>query len=84
MRQRHPLRLLVAGGPALLEADLLYRVTSEANIADPISRADCTLAFRLNWMQADTPLDRSLEILAWAADDLEYAVHGAAHDLSTL
>ena len=63
---------------------VFYRVTSEANIADPISRADCTMAVRLNWTQADTPLDRILEILAWAADDLEYAVHGAAEDLSTI
>ena len=61
-----------------------YRVTSKANIADPISRPDCTLAIRLEWKQADTPLDRILEILAWAADDLEYAVHGAARDLSTI
>ena len=61
-----------------------YRVTSEANIADPISRADCTLAIRLGWKQAETPLDRILEILAWAADDLEYAVHRAASDLSTI
>ena len=48
-----------------------YRITSEANIADPISRADCALAVRRNWSQADTKLDQILEILAWAADDLE-------------
>ena len=61
-----------------------YRVTSEANIADPISRADCTIAIRLGWKQAETPLDRVLEILAWAADDLEYAIHRAASDLSNI
>ena len=61
-----------------------HRVTSEANIADPISRADCVIAVRLGWKQADTPLDKILEILAWAADDLDYAIHRAAHDLSTI
>ena len=55
-----------------------------SHIADPISRADCTLAVRLGWKQADTPLDCILEILAWAADDLEYAVHGVAADLSSI
>ena len=58
-----------------------YRVTSEANIADPISSGGL---YSGCWQQADTPLDRILEILAWAADDLEYAVHGAAWDLSSI
>ena len=61
-----------------------HRVTSEDNIADPISRADCTIAVRLGWKQADTPLDMILEILAWAADDLDYAIHRAAQNLSTI
>ena len=60
--------LLVDGGSALLAAHL----------------ADCTLAVRHGWNQADTPLDRILEILAWAADDIAYAVHGAAADLRGL
>ena len=63
---------------------IFHRVTSEANIADPISRADCTLAVRHGWRQADTPLEQILDILAWAADDIAYAVHGAATDLSAL
>ena len=61
-----------------------FRVTSKANIADPISRADCTLAVRHGWTQADTNLEAILDILAWAADDLECAVHRAASDLSSL
>ena len=61
-----------------------FRVTSEANIADPISRADCTLAIRHGWKQANTKLDAILDILAWAADDLEYAVHRAGSDLGDL
>ena len=61
-----------------------FRVTSEANIADPISRADCTLAVRHGWTQADTNLEAVLDILAWAADDLEYAVQRAAADLASV
>ena len=61
-----------------------YRVTSEANIADPISQADCTLAVRHGWSQADTNLTNILEILAWAADEMEYAGHRAASDLQAL
>ena len=60
------------------------RVTSEANIADPISQADCALAVRHGWSQADTNLTGILEILAWAADEIEYAVHRAASDLQAL
>ena len=60
-----------------------FRVTSEANIADPISRPDCTLAVRQGWTQADTNLEAVLDILAWAADGLEYAVHRAAADLAS-
>ena len=62
----------------------LFRVTSEANIADPISRADCTLAIRHGWKQANTKLDAILDIFAWAADDLEYVVHRAGSDLGDL
>ena len=50
-----------------------HRVTSEANIADPISRADCTLALRHGWTQADTNINAVFEILALAAADIEYA-----------
>ena len=52
-----------------------YRVTSEANIADLISRADCTLAVRHGWTHTNTKLEAVLEILA---------VHRAASDLSAL
>ena len=81
--QRPPFRLLVPGGTAFMEAHLLQSNLG-GNIADPISRADCAIAIRQGWKQANTPLDRILEILAWAADDLDYAIHGAARELSAI
>ena len=52
---------------------VLYRVTSEANIADLISRADCTLAVRHGWATGGhTPRPGPRN----PADDIAYAVHG--------
>ena len=61
-----------------------YRFTSEADIVDLISRADCPLASRHGWTQAHIRLEAILKIRAWAADDREHAVHGAADDLQAL
>ena len=59
------------------------RVTSKANTADAVSRADITRAQREGWHRVYTPHGRILHILADAARDLEYATEQAALDLET-
>ena len=43
-----------------------------------------TALWRCVMRQADTNLDAVLEILAWAADDIECAIHRAASDLQAV
>ena len=57
------------------------RVTSAANIADAVSRADLSRAHRDGWTRVHTPADRILDILSWAASDMHYACTRAPRDL---
>ena len=60
------------------------RVTSKANTADAVSRADVTRAREEGWQRVYTPHDGILHVLAHAASDLEYATDQAAADLEKL
>lgn len=60
------------------------RVTSKANTADAVSRADLTRAAKEGWRRVHTPADRILTVMAWAAQDIHYACTRAADDLEAV
>ena len=57
------------------------RVVSKANISDAVSRRDLDRARRDGWTRVHTPSEDIVGVLAKAAQDLQYACHGAADDL---
>ena len=60
------------------------RVPSKANVADAVSRGDLSAAHRHGWTRVQTPVASILKTLARAAEDLEFAVNGAADELVSL
>ncbi|CAE7923243.1 unnamed protein product [Symbiodinium sp. KB8] len=60
------------------------RVPSKANVADAISRGDLSAAHRYGWTRVQSPVASILRTLARAAEDLEFAVNGAADELVNL
>lgn len=49
------------------------RVTSKANISDPVSRGDTALATRLGWHQVEGPWDEVYTLLAEATTSMSKA-----------
>ena len=60
------------------------RVPSKANVADAVSRGDLSAAHRHGWTRIRSPVTSILKTLARAAEDLEFAVNGAADELVNL
>ena len=60
------------------------RVPSKANVADAVSRGDLSTAHRHGWTRVHSPVASILKTLARAAEDLEFAVNGAADELVNL
>ena len=60
------------------------RVPSKANVSDAVSRGDLDTAERMGWTRVRTPVRSILNVLAKAAGDIDFAIHGAADELLNL
>jgi len=61
-----------------------YRVPSESNISDAISRGDDSVARREGWTRLPSPVDDVMRVLGHAAQDIDFACNAAPERLLDL
>ena len=61
-----------------------YRVPSESNISDAISRGDDSVARREGWTRVQSPVDDVMRVLGQSARDIDFACNAAPERLLDL